>query len=43
MKKIFFACDTSSINTVKKIISQTKSRKLNIGYKFGSKHLINKN
>ncbi len=42
MKKIFFACDTSSINTVKKIISQTKSRKLSIGYKFGLQFFYSK-
>ena len=37
MKKprIFIACDTDKISEVKKIIAQTKSSKLDIGYKFG--------
>jgi orotidine-5'-phosphate decarboxylase len=33
--KIFIACDTNKISKVKKIISQSKTDKLNIGYKFG--------
>ena len=33
--KIFIACDTSKISEVKKIVSQTQSNKLDIGYKFG--------
>ncbi len=33
--KIFVACDTSNVNQVKKIISQTKNNHLDIGYKFG--------
>ena len=33
--KIFVACDTSNINHVKKIIEQTKSKKLQIIPKFG--------
>jgi orotidine-5'-phosphate decarboxylase len=33
--KIFIACDTNKISEVKKIISQTKNTKLDIGYKFG--------
>ena len=33
--KVFIACDTSSIKKVKKIISKTKSKELEIGYKFG--------
>ena len=37
MKKpnIFIACDTTNTNVIKKIISDTKTKKLNIGYKFG--------
>tara|TARA_B100001093_G_scaffold517727_1_gene600169 strand:- start:3042 stop:3731 length:690 start_codon:yes stop_codon:yes gene_type:complete len=34
-KKIFIACDTNKISTVKKIITQTRTSKLDIGYKFG--------
>ena len=32
--KIFIACDTIKLK-VKKIINQTKTNKLDIGYKFG--------
>ena len=42
MKKIFFACDTSSVKTVKKIISQTQTRNLSIGYKFGLQYFYSK-
>ena len=34
-KKIFVACDTSKITNVNKIIKETKSNKLKVGYKFG--------
>ena len=34
-KKIFIACDTNKVSRVKKIIKNTKSNQLNIGYKFG--------
>ena len=34
-KKIFIAVDTSSVQIAKKIISNTKTNKLKIGYKFG--------
>ena len=34
-KKIFIACDTSSISKIKKIINQTSTDRLNIYYKFG--------
>lgn len=33
--KIFIACDTSNIAKVKKIINQSQSNKIKIGYKFG--------
>ena len=33
--KIFIACDTTSLTKVKKIIKQSKSNKIKIGYKFG--------
>ena len=35
MKLIFIACDTSKLSKAKKIIDQTKTHKLDIGYKFG--------
>ena len=34
-KTIFVACDTSNLNIVKKILSQTKTKKINIIPKFG--------
>ena len=33
--KIFIACDTTKPREIKRIISQTKTNKLNIGYKVG--------
>ncbi len=33
--KIFIACDTAKKNEARKIIAQTKTNKLKIGYKFG--------
>tara|TARA_Y100000590_G_scaffold415519_1_gene513390 strand:- start:1320 stop:1991 length:672 start_codon:yes stop_codon:yes gene_type:complete len=40
--KIFVACDTSNISKVKKIINNTKTLKLKIGYKFGLEFLNSK-
>ena len=42
-KTIFVACDTSNINQVKKIISQTKTNKLKIIPKFGLQFFYSKN
>tara|TARA_B100000575_G_scaffold271106_1_gene252130 strand:- start:830 stop:1498 length:669 start_codon:yes stop_codon:yes gene_type:complete len=42
-KKIFLACDTTSIKKVKKIIKETKNSQLNFGYKFGLEFLNSKN
>ena len=42
-KTIFVACDTSNINQVKKIISQTKTNKLKIVPKFGLQFFYSKN
>ena len=42
-KKIFIACDTNSIPKVKKIIKQTQTTKLKIGYKFGLEFINSKN
>ena len=41
--KIFIACDTTSLKKVKKIISQTDTKKLKVGYKFGLEFLNSKN
>ncbi len=42
-KKIFIACDTNNIDRVKKIIKQTQTKKLKIGYKFGLEFINSKN
>ena len=41
-KKIFIAVDTSSVQIAKKIISNTKTNKLKIGYKFGLEFINSK-
>ena len=41
--KIFIACDTTETVKVKKIISQSKSDKLDIGFKFGLEFFYTKN
>ena len=41
--KVFIACDTSKISEVKKIISQSQTNKLDIGYKFGLEFFYSKN
>ena len=41
--KIFIACDTTSVNKIKKIIKETQNSKLNFGYKFGLEFLNSKN
>ena len=33
--KVFIACDTTDESKIKKIISHSKTNKLDIGYKFG--------
>ena len=40
--KIFIACDTNRISEVKKIISKTKTNKLDLGYKFGLEFFYSK-
>jgi len=40
--KIFVACDTNNLQTIKKIIKQTQNSELNIGYKFGLEFLNSK-
>ena len=42
-KKIFIACDTNKVNEIKKIIANTKTKKLDIGYKFGLEFFYTKN
>ena len=41
--KIFIACDSTSVSKVKKIIKDTQTPKLQIGYKFGLEFLNSKN
>ncbi len=40
--KIFVACDTTKVENVRKIINNTKTNKLNIGYKFGLEFINSK-
>jgi len=42
-KKIFIACDTKSVKRVKKIIKETQTNKIKIGYKFGLEFFNSKN
>ena len=41
-KNIFVACDTTNLNQIRKIIKETKTKKLNIGYKFGLEFFYSK-
>ena len=41
--KIFIACDTTNLTKVKKIINQTKTNKIKVGYKFGLEFMNSKN
>ena len=41
--KIFVACDSNNVSTVKKIISKTQNSKIKVGYKFGLEFLNSKN
>ena len=41
-KNIFIACDTTNIKKIKKIINYTKSKKINIIYKFGLEFFYSK-
>ena len=41
--KVFIACDTTSIKRINNILKNTKSNKLQIGYKFGLEFLNSKN
>ena len=41
-QKIFIACDTKNPSVIRKIISHTKTNKLDIGYKFGVEFFYSK-
>ena len=41
-KNIFVACDTTNLDQIKKIIKETKTKKLKIGYKFGLEFFYSK-
>ena len=41
--KIFIACDSSNILKIKKILRETKNKKIKVGYKFGLEFLNSKN
>jgi orotidine-5'-phosphate decarboxylase len=41
-QKIFIACDATNLNVVRKIISHTKTNRLNMGYKFGVEFFYSK-
>ena len=41
--KIFIACDSTSISKIKKIVRNTQTSKIKIGYKFGLEFLNSKN
>ncbi len=41
-KNIFVACDTTNLDQIRKIIKETKTKKLNIGYKFGLEFFCSK-
>ena len=41
--KIFIACDTTDIKKIKRIIKETRSSKIKVGYKFGLELLNSKN
>ena len=42
-KKIFIACDSKNVSKIKKIIEQTKTNKIKVGYKFGLEFFNSKN
>jgi orotidine-5'-phosphate decarboxylase len=41
-QKLFIACDTNKISEAKKIISKSKTKKMDIGYKFGLEFFYSK-
>ena len=42
-KKIFIAVDTNQISRAKKIIKETQTKKIKVGYKFGLEFMNSKN
>ena len=42
-KRIFIACDTNNVSTAKKIIQNSKTKQIKIGYKFGLEFFSSKN
>ena len=40
--KLFIACDTTDLTKVKKIITQSQTKKIKIGYKFGLEFMNSK-
>tara|TARA_Y100001970_G_C13565332_1_gene523545 strand:+ start:307 stop:534 length:228 start_codon:yes stop_codon:yes gene_type:complete len=42
-RKIFIAVDTNKISIAKKIIKETQTKKIKIGYKFGLEFILSKN
>ena len=40
--KVFLACDTTDLTKVKKIIAQSQTKKIKIGYKFGLEFMNSK-
>ena len=41
-RRIFIACDSNNLKSIKKIISQTYTNKLDLGYKFGLEFFYSK-
>ena len=42
-KKLFIAVDTNKISKAKKIIKETQTNRIKIGYKFGLEFILSKN
>ncbi len=42
-KKVFIACDTTDLTKIRKIIAQSQTNKIKIGYKFGLEFMNSKN
>ena len=42
-KKIFIACDTTDLIKVRKIMAQSQTNKIKVGYKFGLEFMNSKN
>ena len=43
MKKVFIAIDTTDLKKAQKIIAQSQTNKIKVGYKFGLEFLYTKN